>query len=249
MLDAHCHLDRFEDPQAVAAQSAGRGVFMVAVTNLPRDFRDGVPHVRRLRRVRLALGLHPLAAAFHNREMADFERLFSRTSFIGEVGLDFSFRGKASAQQQLESFDRVVRLLKTSPKFVSVHSRGAESELLAVLAQHSVTHVVFHWYTGTVGTLERVLGDGHFLSVNPAMIRSPRGRAIIKRLPPDRLLTETDGPYCRVDDNPVYPWHVELVESYIAKLWKTSTAEIREQVWNNFQGILQSRAIGLLTPR
>lgn len=249
MLDAHCHLDRFKDPQAIAARSAGRGVFVVAVTNLPRDFRNGLPHARRLRRVRLALGLHPLAAAFHENELAEFERLFSRTSFIGEVGLDFSPRGKASAQRQLESFERVVLLLKTSPKFVSVHSRGAENDLLGVLAQHGVTDVVFHWYTGTVGTLQRILTDGHFLSVNPAMIRSPRGRAIIGHIPPDRLLTETDGPYCRIDDGPAYPWHVDVVENYIAKLWKKSNAEVREQVWSNFRRILGPRVVGLGMPQ
>ena len=240
MLDAHCHLDRFKDPQAVAAQAAGRGVFTVAVTDLPRHFREGLPHARQLRRVRLALGLHPLAASLHCREMGDFERMFCQTSFIGEIGLDFSSQGKASAQRQLESFDRVVRMLKTSPKFVSVHSRRAESELLGVLAQHKVTRVVFHWYTGAVGTVDRVLADGHFFSVNPAMIRSPSGRAIVKRIPPDRLLTETDGPYCRVNNSPVYPWHVELVESYVAKLWKRSIEEVREQVWSNFRRILKT---------
>ena len=249
MLDAHCHLDRFKDPQAVAAQSAGRGVFLVAVTNLPRHFREGLPYARQLRGVRLALGLHPLAAGLHSREMGEFERLFSQTSFIGEVGLDFSSRGKASARRQLESFNRVVRLLKVSPKFVSVHSRRAESDLLGVLAQHKVTGVVFHWYTGGVGTLDRVLRDGHFLSINPAMVRSPRGREIVKRIPPDRLLTETDGPYCRIDDSPAYPWHVELVENYVARLWKKTPAEVREQVWNNFRLILQSGAGGLVTPR
>lgn len=246
MLDAHCHLDRFRDPHAVAAKSAGRGVFTVAVTDLPRHYRQGLQHARRLRRVRLALGLHPLAARFHSIEIGEFERLFSHTSFIGEVGLDFSSRGKATARRQLESFDRVARLLKTSPKFVSVHSRRAEGDLLAVLAQHKVTRVVFHWYTGTVRTLERVLSDGHFLSVNPAMVRSPTGRRIVKQIPLDRLLTETDGPYCRINDSPACPWHVELVEDYVAKLWGRAPTEVREQVWSNFASLCRHAQATLL---
>lgn len=244
MLDSHCHLDRYKSARLVATEASGRGVFVVAMTNLPSHFREGLPHTRPLRRVRLALGLHPLAASYHRREIRDFEHLFPTTSFIGEVGLDFSNEGKGTANRQLESFDRIVRLLRGSRKFVSVHSRRAETDLLDILARHNVTGVVFHWYSGTVATLERILRDGHFLSINPAMIRSHRGEAIIRRIPCDRLLTETDGPYCRVNNAPAHPWHVKLVENYVSRLWKTSPTNVREQVWSNFRRILNSPANG-----
>src|SRR5215207_5842038 len=104
MLDSHCHLDRYEDAPAVAAEAARRGVFTIAVTNLPSHFRAGVPHVRRFAKVRLALGLHPLAAAEHAGELSDFEALFTTTSFVGEVGLDYSREGWATRQRQLETF-------------------------------------------------------------------------------------------------------------------------------------------------
>ena len=70
---------------------------------------------------------------------------------MGEVGLDFSTEGKSTARrQELESFERVY-LLGTSPKFVSVHSRRAETNLLDVLARHNVTGVVFPLVFGQSG--------------------------------------------------------------------------------------------------
>jgi TatD DNase family protein len=124
ILDSHCHLDRYEDAQAVAAEAARRGVFTIAVSNLPSHFRAGVPHVRRFTRVRLALDLHPLAAAEHAGELSDFEALFTTTSFVGEVGLNYSKAGRQTKARQLESFPHVARLIGRSPKVVSLHSRG-----------------------------------------------------------------------------------------------------------------------------
>ena len=65
LIDAHCHLDRYPDPLAEALELERRGVVAVAVMNLPSHFRLAQPHLRPLRLVRPALGLHPLAAADH----------------------------------------------------------------------------------------------------------------------------------------------------------------------------------------
>ena len=234
MLDSHCHLDRYRDAQGVAAEAARKGVFTIAVTNLPSHFRAGLPHVRRLARVRLALGLHPLAAAEHGREISDFEACFTATSFIGEVGLDYSRQGLDSKQRQVESFRVVARLLGASPKVVSLHSRGAEEDVLSVLDQFGVKRAIFHWYSGSLKTLEEVVRAGHLLSINPAMTRSAKGREIIARIPRTQVLSETDGPYVQVAGAPAKPWDAALVEEYLGRVWELPTDQTRAQLWSNF---------------
>lgn len=238
MLDSHCHLDRYEDAQAVAAEAARRGVFTIAVTNLPSHFRAGVPHVRRFAKVRLALGLHPLAAAEHAREISDFEALLSTTSFVGEVGLDYSKEGRETKARQLESFRHVARLVGQSPKVLSLHSRGAEDDLLRVLEEFRVTRAIFHWYSGSLKTLGDILAAGHLLSVNPAMARSRKGREIIAQIPRAQILSETDGPYVRVGGVAARPWDAALVERHLAKAWDCPVEETRAQLWSNFMDIV-----------
>lgn len=238
MLDSHCHLDRYEDAQAVAAEAARRGVFTIAVTNLPSHFRAGVPHVRRFAKVRLALGLHPLAAAEHAREISDFEALLSTTSFVGEVGLDYSKEGRETKARQLESFRHVARLVGQSPKVVSLHSRGAEDDLLGVLGEFQVKHAIFHWYSGTLKTLNEILAAGHLLSVNPAMTRSRKGQEIIAQVPRTQILSETDGPYVRVGRQAARPWDAALVEQHLAKVWNVPREQTRAQVWSNFMNVV-----------
>jgi TatD DNase family protein len=238
LLDSHCHLDRYTDAQGIAEEAGRRGVFTIAVTNLPSHFKAGLPHVGRLPRVRLALGLHPLAAHDHERELPAFEQYFSATSFIGEVGLDLSKEGKDTESRQLQSFRQIVSMLAASPRIVSLHSRGAEAEVLGVLSEFGVTGAIFHWYSGSLNVLDQLIESGHLVSVNPAMTRSSKGRAIIQRVPCDRVLTETDGPYVRMGGSPAHPWDVVAVETHLAKAWNMPCADVRAKVWSNFLGLL-----------
>jgi TatD DNase family protein len=98
VIDTHCHLDLYRRPTDVADQANRAGVLTVAVTNLPSAFDRAQPHVRQFKNLRLALGLHPILAKQHSAERARFEELTESTSYIGEVGLDFSPEGPARVQ-------------------------------------------------------------------------------------------------------------------------------------------------------
>lgn len=244
MLDSHCHLDRYDNAPDIVAEASRRGVFVVAMTNSPTHFKTGMAYARHWPRVRLALGLHPLASEDHEREIGEFEECLSQSSFVGEVGLDYSKQGRESAERQLQSFRHVARLLARAPKVVSLHSRGAEREVLEILAENDVKCAVFHWYSGPVTVLESLFEAGHWLSINPAMTLSTKGQEIIRRLPRDRVLTESDGPYVKVGHASARPWDVQLVERHLAGVWGTSTADVRAQVWANFQALVNRTRTG-----
>jgi len=244
MLDSHCHLDRYKDPRAIARKASQQNIFIIAVTNLPSHFVTGLPHVKAMPRVRLALGLHPLAANDHEKERELFTELLSMTSFVGEVGLDFSREGRGTEDSQLESFSLVARSLATAPKFTTLHSRGAEKDTLAVLKQYNVGPVVFHWYSGSLTTLDEVLTAGHYFSINPAMTTSANGRKIISRIPRNRLLTETDGPFTKYQGRQTTPDTVQHVEEYLASFWNESPGDVQNIVWSNFRSLLAE--LGLL---
>jgi TatD DNase family protein len=239
MLDAHCHIDLYPDPSRIAIDAEDAGVFTVFVTNLPSAFEAAYPHIQRFKRVRLALGLHPLRADMHTEdELARFKRLVGETSFVGEVGLDFSPDGVATRDRQLASFRFALRSLKGEPKFVTIHSRQAEVSVLELLAQEYRHPVVFHWYTGTLKSLDLAIAQGHFFSINPAMTWSKKGKAIIARIPPDRTLTESDGPFIRIGARTIVPADIQLVEDALAEVWKTDSSAVRSAVANNFRRLM-----------
>lgn len=237
-LDAHCHLDHYPDPYAMAQEVERARILTVAVTNSPAAFLRAHPHVRPLRHIRLAVGLHPLEHELHDAGRADiraaFRNCLARTSYVGEVGLDFTREGRAWRDAQVASFRFVLEQLVAVPKFVTLHSRGAEAAILDLLEEYAVGPVVFHWYTGPIEMLSRLLAHGHSCSVTPAMLRSPRGRSLVSAMPPDRVLTETDGPFCRIGIRPASPTDVTLIERELAGLWGVREGDVRSQVMRNF---------------
>jgi TatD DNase family protein len=241
MIDVHCHLDRYPNPNLVAGKAKRAGVTIVAVTNLPSHFRDGLVHASRLPNVRLSLGLHPLLAPHPDFEYRLFSQLLSKTSYVGEIGLDFSKEGLATREAQIESFIFVLNQVQQTGKVLSIHSRKAEHEILDHLDERNVRAATFHWFTGDDSALKRAIESGHYLSVNPAMLRSSRGRDIVKQIPRERLLFETDGPYCRGERGPIGPWDILRVSEQVAALWGCSTERTTLEVNQNFRQMLADR--------
>jgi TatD DNase family protein len=240
MLDAHCHLDLYPDPTQTAADAERAGVFTVFVTNLPSAFDVAYPHTLRFKKVRAAVGLHPLSAIMHTeQELRRFKELVPKTSFIGEVGLDFSREGFATRETQLISFRFALKCLENVPKFVTIHSRQAESAVLDLLAEEYSHPVVFHWYSGTLKNLEMAVGCGHFFSINPAMTWSKKGRTIIGQIPRDRVLTESDGPFIEIESRQIVPADILSVECALAELWGSDSSVVRSSVMQNFQQLLK----------
>ena len=195
IIDTHCHFDMMPNPEAYISAKEKEGDIVIGMTNLPSHFRMGWPHVRAYKRVRLALGIHPLLAEDGKKEIDLFKKMIDQTSYVGEIGLDFSREGIITKDAQITVLREVLTTLKGRKKIVSVHSRRAEKELLELLCEYDVKNVIFHWYSGAVDLIPSILKRGYYFSINEAMCLSGNGKAIIERIPHDRILTETDAPY------------------------------------------------------
>ncbi len=239
MIDTHCHIDLYDHPTEVADRANRARVLTISVTNLPSAFEKAYPHIKAFNQIRLALGLHPLLAKQHSSELSHFERLIDKTSYIGEVGLDFSRAGIETKDTQIDSFKFVFKALKKRRKFITIHSRQAESAVLEILEEMDYPFpVVFHWYSGNLDVLDKVLQKGHYFSVNPAMAKTTNGKKIISRIHPERVLTETDGPFVQIGGRTVEPTDVNFVERFLASEWKATNADVRSNIKKNFLRIV-----------
>jgi len=239
MIDTHCHIDLYQDPSKIALQTERKKITTILVTNLPSSFEKSYPYTRGFKYIRLALGLHPLMAEQHYEEKKLFEKLVNKTSYIGEVGLDFSVNRVATKNIQIESFRFVLKTIKNEPKFISIHSRKAESIILDILEEEKSGPVVFHWYSGSVNDLDKAIINGHYFSINPAMVNSNNGKKIIERIPPERVLTETDGPFVKLGNRVVMPKDVSIVENYLSTSWSEDRNEVSKIIKNNFFKLLE----------
>ena len=233
IIDTHCHVDLYDAPHDVVRDAEAKSIATISVTYLPSHFRLAQKHLHLHRCVRPALGLHPLSSAEHARELLLFTELCPSVDYIGEIGLDFSAAGKQSRSTQEASFETVLNCLRDRPRFISLHSRGAEDVVLADLKGAGLANVVFHWFSGSREQLIRILDAGHLLSVNPAMIRAAKWKEFIRFVPRDAILTESDGPFVKQDGRPALPADMRRVIDWLATSWGQSREEAEHQVSRN----------------
>jgi TatD DNase family protein len=231
-VDAHCHVDAYDDPPGILAAGAQAGVVIVAVTELPSTYKRLRVRLGNRPLSRLAIGLHPLRA--HHVTPSErhlFLRELTTTDYVGEVGLDFS-RDYPPRRTQLDLFEWALAQ-PLDHKVVSLHSRGAEKELIGLLASRHLRGPVLHWYSGQRPHVDDALGAGCYFSVNLPMTRSKKGRALLDVLPQERVLTETDGPYAKNGRRESRPTDIPAVIESLARLWGLSTVDAQQVVWDN----------------
>lgn len=238
MIDTHCHIDLYSKPENILIECEHAGITVIAMTNLPSHFQMGYPHVLPFKRIRLALGMHPLHAKLHQREFPLFLKNLHRTSYIGEIGLDFSREGFSTKEIQLASFSKILICLSGQKKILSLHSRRAEKEVFEHLQLNKIGAAIFHWYSGPLSLIDKIADAGYYFSINPAMIISENGQKIISRIPLANILTETDGPFTEVSGRQTKPNDVAVVYEFLAKSLGKSISDVDEIITTNFRRLI-----------
>lgn len=238
LIDTHCHIDLYKNPEKILRECELQGISVISMTNLPSHFERGFPFFQKTAKCRIALGLHPLYAQNHKTEINLFLKNIDKTSYIGEVGLDFSSEGINAKSIQIESFEMILQTVSNKKKILSIHSRKAEKEILELLKRYRAKNAIFHWYSGSVKLIDSIIESGYFFSINPKMIQSKNGKDIISKIPLDRLLTESDGPFIQTNEKPINPWDIKEVLTYISETRQLSYLDVETQIKNNFFNLI-----------
>jgi TatD DNase family protein len=200
VIDAHAHLDAYDDAGEVIERARTAGVTrIVAVGSGIDSCRRTLEICDREEGVFAALGLHPhQAGETGEAELAELARLLEhpKAVAVGETGLDY-YRDYAPREQQAAIFSAQIRLATELGKALVVHSRAAEAHTAAALggAPPEVT-VVLHCFSSS-GLLAPALEHGWLVSFagNVTYPKAGELRRAAARVPPGQLLAETDSPY------------------------------------------------------
>lgn len=237
MIDFHCHLDLYPDPEMVAARCEQQGLYVLSVTTTPSAWR-GTRALER-GRIRTALGLHPQLAHERRSELEAFDRFLPEARYIGEIGLDGTPEFKDHWHDQLTVFRHILLSCgNAGGRIMSIHSRRASRAVLDELAAHPQAGIaVLHWFSGSFRDLARAIEIGCWFSVGPAMLVSERGRALAARMPRDRILTESDGPFAHLADSPAMPWDTKTAMQTLAAMWGLDERTVRAALIENLNSL------------
>jgi TatD DNase family protein len=201
LFDGHAHLAAPEfahDLGEVLARAEDAGVRgVVAVGETLADAERNLALAGRYPLVRPAAGLYPTildpgaAAAME----AFIRREAPRLTAIGEVGLDrWKVKTEAEWGLQAEIFGRFVRLAVELDLPLNIHSRSAGRHALALLQGQGARRVLMHAFDGKASTALAGVRAGYYFSVPPSIVRSPQKQKLVRGLPLEALILETDAP-------------------------------------------------------
>lgn len=237
MIDFHCHLDLYPDPEAAVRQADEARIYVLSVTTTPKAWRGTSALARGCGRIRTALGLHPQLAHERHSELALFEGLLPETRYVGEVGLDGTPEFRIHAAIQKRVFEAVLAISASQGgRILSIHSRRAGDEVLDCLRRHPDAGIpVLHWFSGSKAQMRRAVDQGCWFSVGPPMTRSESGRALLRDLPRDRVLTETDGPFAADNGRPLKPQDTGAMAPALASAWGMDEAAVADRLLGNLR--------------
>lgn len=177
------------------------------------------------------------------QEIELFEDMCNKTKYIGEVGLDGVANDSIIRDTQLKVFRRMLAIIKKqTPKILTVHSRLASKETIHEIANQLADtqhQIILHWYSGGLDELKKAIDLGFYISVNHKMAFSKNGIKIIKSLPFDRILTETDAPFTFTDSVINREQSLKITINELGTILQIDSSEIKQLVWNNFVDLLK----------
>ncbi|MHA0857481.1 TatD family hydrolase [Paenibacillus sp. CMAA1364] len=209
-IDAHIHLDLYSEEQSIP------------LGELPNDNVDGVIAVsmdllsskRNLALARAypnlvhpAFGFHPEQAPPTPEEISELLSWMSDHHkdmiAVGEVGLPYY--SELEAKETGQSFDQspyidlleqFIAFARTYDKPIILHAVYDDADIACrLLEQYAVTKAHFHWFKGSVDTIDRMANNGYYISFTPDIVYESEIQQLARRYPIDQVMAETDGPW------------------------------------------------------
>ena len=204
MVDTHAHLT-FQDFQADVSECVTRAkaAGVDKIINIGTDeehISKCIELAEKFDGLFASVGLHPHESERFSDELMEKMEQFARhpkVVAIGETGLDF-FRNYAPAEAQYRAFEAQVELARRTGKTLVMHIRAAFKEAWAILEKADLGEekVVLHCFGEGVEEAKKAIEKRWFLSFNGTLTFSKSTLPdVVKILPSDLILTETDCPY------------------------------------------------------
>lgn len=243
-IDSHGHLTRQYADGAEEiikrANDAGVGI-IVCPTAEPEDIPEALNIANTHTNIFCTIGLHPdvadtaNAADFLTPDVLNNKKVIG----IGEIGLDYH-QGDDNKKNQIKLFTDQLEIAKQYNLPVAIHTRDAEEDTAQILTNKN--HGVLHCFTSSWNLAKTMLDRGFYFSASGILTfkNAQDIRDVFEKLPNDRIVIETDSPYCA----PV-PYRGKVCEPAFVIETAKMLAEIKHLQIDELESILMQNTLSL----
>ncbi len=237
-IDAHAHLDKYGDLLDEALrQIAQDKIFTVATAMDLPSFLELQKIGERSELILPTFGIHPRRAVDYADRLQEVARYIEASPAIGEIGLDFHWvKNPSTYPAQRKVLEYFLAAAREQRKFVNLHTKGGEKEILDLLEKYDIQRAIIHWYSGPMATLREMIRFGCYFTIGVEVHDSDHIKAVAKAVPDHLLLTETDNPggLKWLNDEMGMPTAIKNVVAALAQLRQSTPERIVELVRHNF---------------
>ncbi|MGN0893366.1 MAG: TatD family hydrolase [Succinivibrio sp.] len=253
LVDTHCHLSGLSlsgeagsSVKEILKRANRAGVtHFLCVSCTTKEFANDLKLASEFNGVYFANGVHPLNLE-EERDWTDEQLIKNLTSddrviALGETGLDFHYAPETK-DIQIPSFVRQINIAREVKKPLVIHARDARAVTVDILQQENARDIggVIHCFTDTIEMARACLDMGFYISFTgiSTFKASDNVREIIKYVPDDRIMLETDCPYLApipvrgIENEPAF---VRYTLKFIADFKGTSEEHLAKLTSDNFE--------------
>lgn len=246
--DAHCHLgsrqfdqDRETIIERMMEKNVGKAIMICCSRH---DLSNCLPIRQQDHDFKLAIAIHPQDLEDDHKEerLERLEKIIDevRPDMIGEIGLDYYSHPHTRAYQ-LRFFEAQLQMAQDRDLPVDIHSRKAAKDTLETLLKYRVKGII-HSYSGSVEMADLYIKQGYHLSFGASVLfeGARRPAEVIRHIPIERLLIETDAPYqSPIRDKRHEPADVIRIYETIAGIKGISLEDLCDIVEDNFDSVFR----------
>jgi len=241
MIDVHCHLeqkDYSKDRDGFIESLKPHLKAVITSCAHPRDFPLTLKMTEKHKDFVFATaGLHPeyikeLSEKEINEYIEKIRVNKNKIVGIGEIGLDYYWTKEIEWQKkQRELFRRMLILAKELKKPIVVHTRDAIEDTIKILEEEKMERVLIHLF-GAKQFVKRLEINGWYASFGPLLLKSKTHKSIVKKMPLDLILLETDSPWFGFGERGT-PLNIKSVAEKIAEIKKLTFEEVWQHAGRN----------------
>ena len=243
LIDAHVHLDKYGDLLDEALRQIEQArIFTVATAMDVPSYLELQKIGERSELILPTFGIHPRRAADYADRLAEISRYIEASPAIGEIGLDFRWvKDPSTYPAQRKVLEYFFAAAREQEKFVSLHTKGGEKEILDLLEKYDIQRAIIHWYSGPMDILRAMINFGCYFTIGVEALYSDHIKGIAKAIPAHLLLTETDNPggLLWLKGEVGMPRAIKNVIDALAELRQLTPELIIQTVHANFSRIIQ----------
>lgn len=243
--DTHAHIfnEYFSDFTKVVNDAKNNSVYKIitAATNF-ENIEEVLETSEKYPNIYACIGLHPedLVKDYTKLEKYIVDNSNNKKLVaIGEIGLDYYYT-KENKQEQIELFEYQLSLAEKYGLPVVVHSREATLDTINSLKKFKVKGAI-HCFSGSLETANILINMGFYIGIGGVMtFKNSKIDTIIKEIPLDRIILETDSPYLTPEPFRKYsnePKYIKTIAEYLANLKNISLEEVSRVTEKNVRDL------------